>query len=225
QVVVLHPDEAHDGRAGTHDGFGYRIVYVDPSLVADVMRALGGRPYPLPFVSEPVSNSPMLARALRLAFEGPLEPIGLDTLMVQLVDGLMAGSGRDVTPSPWSGRVDAAAVVRARELLDAECARVVHSRELEGVTGLNRYALCRQFRAMYGTPPPRYLVLRRLDVARHAMHEGQSLAAAACDAGFADQAHFTRAFTAAFGLTPARYRALHTTPARLTAPPRKEHRR
>jgi AraC-like DNA-binding protein len=30
----------------------------------------------------------------------------------------------------------------------------------------------------------------------------------AADAGFADQAHFTRAFRSAFGLTPARYRAL-----------------
>jgi AraC-like DNA-binding protein len=37
----------------------------------------------------------------------------------------------------------------------------------------------------------------------------------ACDAGFADQAHFTRAFKAAFGLTPARYRALR---AARTAP-------
>jgi len=24
QVVVLHPDEAHDGHAGTEEGFGYR---------------------------------------------------------------------------------------------------------------------------------------------------------------------------------------------------------
>ena len=29
EVVVLHPDEMHDGRAGTDAGFGYRIVYVD----------------------------------------------------------------------------------------------------------------------------------------------------------------------------------------------------
>src|SRR5437867_9911716 len=26
QVVVLYPDEVHDGRAGTDEGFGYRIV-------------------------------------------------------------------------------------------------------------------------------------------------------------------------------------------------------
>jgi len=30
----------------------------------------------------------------------------------------------------------------------------------------------------------------------------------ALEAGFADQAHLTRMFRAAFGLTPARYRAL-----------------
>src|SRR5262249_54884873 len=30
QAVVLYPDEVHDGRAGTREGFGYRIVYVEP---------------------------------------------------------------------------------------------------------------------------------------------------------------------------------------------------
>ena len=60
QVVVLYPDEIHDGRAGTDDGFGYRILYVEPALLANAVRALRGRPYPLPFVSEPVSTNARL---------------------------------------------------------------------------------------------------------------------------------------------------------------------
>jgi AraC-like DNA-binding protein len=40
----------------------------------------------------------------------------------------------------------------------------------------------------------------------------------ACEAGFADQAHFTRVFRSAFGLTPARYRALRIRPLDLTGP-------
>src|SRR5436309_4774052 len=28
QLHVLHPDEAHDGAAGTEDGFSYRILYI-----------------------------------------------------------------------------------------------------------------------------------------------------------------------------------------------------
>ena len=55
QVVVLHPDEVHDGRAGTEAGFGYRIVYVEPARIAAAVRAVRGRPAPLPFVREPVS--------------------------------------------------------------------------------------------------------------------------------------------------------------------------
>src|SRR5262245_63950768 len=57
QVVVLYPDEVHDGRAGSGEGFGYRIVYVEPARLADAVRALRGRPSPLPFVSEAVSRS------------------------------------------------------------------------------------------------------------------------------------------------------------------------
>lgn len=29
-TMVLHPDEAHDGQAGTDEGFQYRMIYVEP---------------------------------------------------------------------------------------------------------------------------------------------------------------------------------------------------
>lgn len=79
QVVVLHPDEAHDGRAGAAGGFGYRIVYVEPVRIASAVRALRGRPAPLPFVREPVSSNPALARAVTAAFWSAPEPLALGT--------------------------------------------------------------------------------------------------------------------------------------------------
>src|SRR5919106_6850338 len=91
QVVVLYPDEVHDGRAGTAEGFGYRIVYVEPVLLTDAVRTLRGRPYPLPFVSEPVSTNAMLSRAIDAAFGAPLESLAVDSLIVDLAQGLMAG--------------------------------------------------------------------------------------------------------------------------------------
>src|ERR1700716_1386519 len=51
QLHVLHPDEAHDGAAGTDGGFGYRILYIPPELVRD---ALAGRA--LPFVADPIQQ-------------------------------------------------------------------------------------------------------------------------------------------------------------------------
>ena len=207
QVVVLYPDEVHDGRAGTREGFGYRIVYVEPSLLAEAVRDLSGKPYPLPFVGEAVSTNAILSRAVADAFHGPLESLAVDSLIVNLAEGLMAGD-RGTATRTVSRRVDVPAVERARQFLDAERTRVVHSRELESLTGLTRYDLARQFRIMLGTSPHRYLLMRRLELARERIHRGRPLVEVAFDAGFADQAHFSRAFKSAFGLTPARYRAL-----------------
>jgi AraC-like DNA-binding protein len=213
QVVVLYPDEAHDGRAGTDDGFGYRIVYVEPFLLADAVRTLRGRPYPLPFLREAVLTNALLSRAIDAAFRAPLEPLAIDCLIVDVAQALMAGErgdGRAVV----SRRVDVRAVERARQFLDSEKTRVVHSRELESITGLTRYELARQFRIMLGTSPHRYLLMRRLEFARERIHREHRLVEIAFDAGFADQAHFTRVFRSAFGLTPARYRALKRVSSR-----------
>ena len=133
QVVVLYPDEAHDGRAGTHKGFGYRIVYVEPSLLTEAVQVLCGRPYPLPFVSEPVSTNATLSQAVEEAFRLPLESLAIDNLIVDLARGLMAGQREGARPGT-SRRVDVPAVARARQFLDAEKTRVVHSTELESIT-------------------------------------------------------------------------------------------
>ena len=207
QVVVLHPDEAHDGRAGGGDGFGYRIVYVESARIAAAVRAIRGHAAPLPFVREPVSRSSTLARAVTAAFRVAPEPLALDALVLRLAEGLVEG---DPDSQPVGApRLDQVALDRARAFLDGRRA-IVRSTELESVTGLSRYELARQFRVRYGTSPYRYSLMRRLDFARGRLRGGTPLADLALAAGFADQAHFTRMFKAAYGLTPARY-------ARITA--------
>jgi AraC-like DNA-binding protein len=204
QVQVLHPDEAHDGRAGAEGGFGYRIIYVEPACIADAVRAITGRPTPLPFVHEPVSHNPTLAGAVIDAFRSPLEPLALDALVLRLAEGLLEGDPSTNAPR----RLDHGALARGRAFLDSRRA-TVRSAELEAITGLSRYELARQFRALYGTSPHRYALMRRLDFARNELRGGTPLAELALAAGFADQAHFTRMFRSAYGVTPGRYARLH----------------
>jgi AraC-like DNA-binding protein len=206
QVVVLHPDEAHDGRAGSAGGFGYRIVYVEPARIAAAVAAIRGRAAPLPFVREPVSRTPTLVRAVTAAFRLPAEPLALDGLVLRLAEGLLEGDPGSHAAAP--PRLDHAALERARALLDGR-RDVVRSAELEAVTGLTRYELARQFRARFGTSPYRYSLMRRLDFARAGLRAGVPLADLALAAGFADQAHFTRAFRSTLGVTPGRYATLH----------------
>jgi AraC-like DNA-binding protein len=202
QVFVLHPDELHDGRADGPGMFGYRQVYVNPDRIASALPALTGRPTPLPF-APPVTNDPVLARAVRRAFASTPEPLALDALVLQLAQGLLRLSASGPA-SALRCRVDLPAVERGRDLLRSRLA-IVRSSEVEAVTGLDRYQFARQFHAVYGTSPYRYSLMRRIDVARGWLHNARPLADTALEAGFADQAHFTRTFKAAFGMTPGRY--------------------
>jgi len=202
QVIVLHPDETHDGRAGTEAGFGYRIVYVEPARIAAAVGTITEHAAVLPFVREPVSSNPTLVRAVAAAFQLSLEPLAIDALVLRLAEGLIAGDPTCHAVRP--PRVDHAAIERARAVLDSR-RTVVRSADLEAVTGLSRYELARQFRSWYGTSPYRYSVIRRLDDARNRLGGAVPLAEAALAAGFADQAHFTRMFRSVYGVTPCRY--------------------
>jgi AraC-like DNA-binding protein len=207
QVVVLHPDELHDGHAGTQEGFGYQIVYVEPALIFAASQVICGHACALPFVRTPVMVNPKLAAAITGAFQGAREPLAMDSLIVQLAEVLI-DADPSCRPAAPPRHLDITAVERARQFLDAEKTRVVSSGELEAATGLTRFELARQFRAMCGTSPYRYLLMRRLDLARQQLAQHRPLVDVALDAGFADQAHFTRMFKAAFGFTPAQYGAL-----------------
>lgn len=203
QVFILHPDETHDGRAGTTSGFRYRILYVEPRLIQD---ALGEPRCPLPFVRDAVSNDKNLANAIMPALddlEMPLEDLQLDQIVLKLAEALAAVDSS--APRRRLAAYHLRGVNVAREYLDTRVHKAVTSVELEAVTGLSRYALARHFRACFGTSPYRYLVMRRLDRVRSLLREGVPLADAALFSGFADQSHMTRHFKKVYGVSPGRW--------------------
>ncbi len=203
QVMVIHPDEAHDGHAGVDQGFAYRMLYVDPARVSAALD--GATP---PFVPEVVADDPTLAALLREAFADlpqALEPLALDAIVERLAARLDARS--DGARRKRAARARPA-VLRAREFLAAEAHRMVTSEELEAVSGLDRFTLARQFRAAFGTTPHRVQVGQRLARARAMIAAGHPLSHTAAAAGFADQSHLTRHFAARFGLTPGRWASL-----------------
>lgn len=207
QISILHPGEAHDGRPGSAEGFGYCSVHLDPVTVHDAVRALAGAAVPLPFVYEPVRSERVFAHEMRAWFAGELDSLAAEFIVLSVAQLLLANSGRSAARIKAAnlGALDAAA-----EYLRANAARNVHSTELETLTGLSRFELAVQFRKRYGTSPHRYLLMRRLDLARSYILSGNPLAEAASETGFADQSHMTRVFRATYGFTPGRWSQLTT---------------
>jgi AraC-like DNA-binding protein len=198
QALVLHPDELHDGQAGTEAGFHYRIAYLAPELLQQV---LGGTA--LPFIDGGVSADRRLVRAaagLLANFDAAPGSMERDDALVDIATALRQVAGQR---PPAGGDFRAAHI--ARECIHDALLSPLTLDDLAQAAGRDRWSLSRDFRTFFGTSPHRYLTLRRLELARKLMLGGLPLADSAAHAGFADQPHLTRHFVAAYGMPPARW--------------------
>jgi AraC-like DNA-binding protein len=199
QVLILHPDEVHDGHCHDEAGFSYRAAYVPPTHVQAV---LGGAE--LPFVVNGVSTDPaLIAAAFTMVADcaGVDDPGAYEDALYDLAQALNQAAGRAANVRT----ANRTAVMRAREFLETAVLCGARLDQLEHVTDCDRWQLSRDFRALLGTSPYRYLQHRRVDLAKRLLREGASLADAAHGAGFADQSHFGRTFRKAVGLTPKQW--------------------
>jgi AraC-like DNA-binding protein len=198
-TIVLHPDEAHDGQAGTVDGFQYRMIYVEPALIQQI---LGGKP--LPFIKSGISADPRLyaaTNALLQSMGSPIDTLEEDDAVFDLAHALSAVSGIVESRKTFDYR----AAEKAREFIHSAIDRTITLDELAEQSGRDRWSLSRDFRLLFGTSPYRYLTMRRLDLVRSMLIQGESLVAAALIAGFVDQSHMTRHFSKTYGLSPSRW--------------------
>lgn len=201
-TIVLHPDEPHDGQAGTDAGFHYRMIYVEPALIQQI---LGGRP--LPFIAGGISDDVRLRAAsdtLLQSTRAAIDPLQEDDALYELAQALSAAAGRP----QGRRRPDYPAAERARQFIHDALDQPITLDQLAHAAGQDRWTLSRDFRALFGTSPYRYVMLRRLDLARRLIATGLPLAAAAATAGFTDQSHLTHRHVQTYGMKPDRWRRM-----------------
>jgi AraC-like DNA-binding protein len=209
RVILIEPQEAHDGQAGSGEGFAYRMLYLPrPWLTAALT---DGPPRDAGFRTSLCDDQP-LGQAIRTACDALARPAGrlergaaLDAVLDRLRPHLERATRASAT------RRDAVVARRACELLQDDLSADIGADALALASGAaDRFRLARAFRAQYGTSPHLFLVQTRLVRARRLLAAGGSPASVAAECGFADQSHFGRWFRRAFGHTPATYRRLCT---------------
>ena len=104
--------------------------------------------------------------------------------------------------APWQER-------RAKELLNANLEGAIPLNRLAAECGLSVRHFARAFRQSTGAAPHRWLLKRRVELARGLLGDpGLSLAEIAVRCGFSDQSHFTRVFRAMSGASPGAWRRM-----------------
>jgi AraC-like DNA-binding protein len=203
-VIMVNPGEMHDGVPLYGEVRGWRMLYLDPGLIArEVEEEIVGQ---LEIV-HPVARDPRLARHFARLF-GCLTASRSDRLArdENLLRSLICMLRQHGTARPSSSG-PSPCIAKALQRLDSAPDTSVSLAELAALSGISRFQLLRGFAREIGITPHAYLVQRRVLLARRFLADGQTPAQAAVRAGFADQSHMTRAFVRQLGVTPSRYRA------------------
>ena len=162
-----------------------------------------------------VARTPSVARlawqARNELFREQPSALQLDGWAVLLADAFL----RDLTPHPSEADVPAArrrpvrhpAVARAIEFVEATLDRNVSLDEMARAAEVSRFHLVRLFRDGVGQTPAAFARARRIERAKDLLRGSDlPLTQVALACGFADQSHFTTAFTRSTGLSPRAYR-------------------
>jgi AraC family transcriptional regulator len=190
--IVPHPGgHRHANRVGPAGARCLNVEF-DEALLADAPLApLARSDAPL----QVAASHPSLGRLrTALAWFDEAAALAIFGAMLDVVcEGLRspAGDGNE----RWVGRVV--------ERIEADLARAPTIDELARLAGVHPNHLMRCFKRRHGETVGGYLRRRRLEVAdAQLLLGGRPIASIAAEAGFFDQAHFTRAFRRHFGVTP-----------------------
>jgi AraC-like DNA-binding protein len=136
----------------------------------------------------------------------------------RLIDAVRAGVDRFALEVAVAEAVGALAVIsrahpdfhtrpvrRALEYLRERLDASITLDHLADYADLDKFHLCRAFRAQIGMPPHAYLTHLRIARAKELLHRGVRATDVAPQVGFYDQAQLTRHFRRLVGTTPARY--------------------
>ena len=94
---------------------------------------------------------------------------------------------------------------RAADYIRDNCTQMLKLEDICEAAQLSPSYLIRAFKQHYGMTPHAFLVNRRIQFARDQLRSGKLIADVALEAGFADQAHFQRAFKQHLAATPGQY--------------------
>jgi AraC family transcriptional regulator len=118
-----------------------------------------------------------------------------------------AYGGRRLPHQPKRGGLSRRNERRAKEIIDANLSGDLSAAKLAHECGMSASHFRRAFRQSVGVAPHRWLVLRRVEVAKDLLcNSTRAISEIALDCGFADQSHFTRVFSNIAGLSPGEWR-------------------
>ncbi|RIX42570.1 MAG: AraC family transcriptional regulator [Rhodocyclales bacterium GT-UBC] len=206
-LVIIPADCVHACNPAPDAAWSYQMLHLDAAWFAAVRRE-----YAADWPSEDeavriVKKQQSYARFCRLnaLLFGETDAADKETALIEFIGDHDGAPGHPI-PKPAVPSDLAARIRPALDYIRSAPTECIPLAALADLARLSRYQLIRAFRSVTGLTPHAWQLNQRINLARQRLGRGEQLAELALALGFADQAHFQRAFKAHTGVSPGLFR-------------------
>ncbi|MHC8367103.1 AraC family ligand binding domain-containing protein [Pseudomonas sp. ZT5P21] len=206
-VVLMNPGDVHACNPIDDQPWSYLMLYVDTPWLTDLQHQLGFS-HDLAFRRFSITHTcdASLFTGLKALYEilvdSEQDVLRKHSAVVEFFTEVQ----QRLNPGEQPLREPNFKLERAADFIRDHCTQQLKLEDICDAAQLSPSYLIRAFKQHYGMTPHAFLVNRRIQFAQDRLRSGQLIADVALEAGFADQAHFQRAFKQHLAATPGQYR-------------------
>jgi AraC-like DNA-binding protein len=204
-VVVMNPDDVHACNPIGDQAWAYRMLHVDVAWLTELQHQLGFS-HNAHFRAFSITSTTALFAGLNRLCEILTDQHAGQLQKQSAAWGFFSEMQQVLDPAPVRGAQDNTKLLRAAQFISDNYTRLVSLDDICAAANLSPAYLIRAFKRQYGMTPHAYLINRRIQQGRARLRRGAAIADVAIEMGFADQAHFQRAFKQHVAATPGQYR-------------------
>ncbi|MGC3931086.1 helix-turn-helix domain-containing protein [Pseudomonas atacamensis] len=206
-VVLMNPGDVHACNPIDDQPWSYVMLYVETPWLTDLQHQLGfaGELEFRRFSDTHLTDAELFGKLMGLyevLLDDQVEALAKHSAAVEFFSDLQVR----LNPADEPVAEPNFKLERAADFIRGHCTEVLSLEAICAAAQLSPSYLIRAFSQRYGMTPHAFLVNQRIQFARERLRSGQLIADVALQAGFADQAHFQRAFKQHLAATPGQYR-------------------
>lgn len=204
QIVIMPPDELHDGHSILDSGYQVKVFSIDPerfSDLADLKRSSDIISFHRPIIQDTQVFKPLAHLHHSLA-QNELSQLAKDCLPYEGFAQLFQryGASEQKIAVPLGNQ----SIATLKEYLMENLDQPVKLEQLSNLCQLSPTQFQRHFKAKVGLTPYAWLSRLRLEQGMKLLKSGACGTDVAVQVGFYDQAHFSKAFKATYGVSPSK---------------------
>ena len=208
ELVIINPGQVHICKPVDDLPWAFCMLYVDANWLAALQTELGQVRKPeFQAYTSAVSGNIFLYEGLldlyQTLIDSEAELLSKQGNVIQYFSEVH----KHLQSAPAELQLENARLKLAADFIHEHCTQDLSLDDISAHAGLSTSYLFRAFRKQYDMTPHAYLLNRRVQYAQEKLRQGATIADAALEAGFADQAHFQRVFKRLLAATPGQYQA------------------